>query len=199
MAKEKDKSKEKRKKNYDDLPKVLEGPVKGQPLSMRPDYGKGQVGPQDATMVKQIPVEDLENKLKPTNYDEPCPCQAPGGPELQEELVKEMSPEMGMMTILICPDCGTEGPFNMEPPAGIPLETRKLKCAKCSTKISFKGLVKTASGKYILAGSNSIKALTDRIRGIVRQGEIITWDLANDVSTTLDQICKMVGKDKSKD
>ena len=210
-------AKEKRKPDYDEkeIPKVLKGPVKaepkpiaGQPLRARPDYGEDPVGPpQDAAMMKDIPLQDISKKMpagKP-DYDmagaPPCGCHPPkaeGPGAVGEEVCMPGGPddEGGFVTILVCPDCGNEGPFNMAPPAGIPMEARKLKCAKCKTVIPFKGLVKTASGKYMLAGSGSIESLVDRIRGIVKQGTIITWDLAQDVNTTLDRICELTKRSK---
>jgi hypothetical protein len=193
----------KRKPDYDDVPKVLKGPVKGepaaQPLSIRPDYGEGQVGPA-AAMQKEIPVQDISQK---PDYDTgvPCPCQQPGGPPVSEEVCMPGEGDQGMLTILICPDCGTEGPFNMTPPPGVPMESRQLRCAKCLTRIPFKGLVRTASGRYKLAGADSIDALADRIRGFLKVGTILTWDICNDINTTLDRICKLQpprskGKDK---
>jgi hypothetical protein len=208
----KDKS---RKPDYDEkeIPKVLKGPVEppkedkpeavleGAPLRSRPDYGEDPVGPQEAAMVKDIPIKDLGDKPPVKDYDEPegCPCEEPqtGGPgELSEEVC---GPEEGMVTILVCPDCGNEGPFNMAPPAGIPMEARKLKCSSCKSDIPFIGIVKMASGKYVVAGTDSIKSLADRIRGIVKQGVIVTWDLAQDVSVSLDRICKLCDKGSKKD
>jgi hypothetical protein len=201
MAKEKDK---KRKPDYDDVPKVLKGPVKaepsGMPLQARPDYGKGQVGPvQDATMTKDIPLgQGAPPRILP-DYDSgiPCPCQQAGGSPLSEEVcVPRDDGGEGLITILVCPDCGTEGPFNLAPPQGVMVEARTLKCAKCQAKIPFRQLVKTASGRYVVAGSDSIEALTDRIRGLIRQGQVITWDMVSDVGATLDRICKLQSRTK---
>jgi hypothetical protein len=58
--------------------------------------------------------------------------------------------------------------------------------------------VKTASGKYVYAGT-SVEALIDRIRGLVKQGTIITWDIANDINVSLDGICKKLKSDSKKD
>lgn len=220
MAKEKDK---KRKPDYDDVPKVLKGPVKadpvkdvpsGHPLQMRPDYGKGQVGPQEAAMVKEIPMGesvgigtaspsqklDIRPATKPDYDSAPaCGCMGQGTPgPVSEEVSMPGEGGQGLITILVCPDCGTEGPFNMTPPPGIPMEARTLRCASCKAKIPFKGIVKTASGKYMVAGTDSIEALVDRIRSIVKQGVIVTWDLAADVNTTLDRICKIQKSSKGK-
>jgi hypothetical protein len=211
----KDKS---RKPDYDEkeIPKVLKGPVEppkedkpeavleGAPLRSRPDYGEDPVGPQEAAMMKDIPIKDLGKPPVLKDYDESegCPCQEPqtGGPEVGEEVCMPGQGDQGTITILVCPDCGNEGPFNMAPPAGIPMEARTLKCASCKSDIPFKGIVKTASGKYVVAGTDSIKSMADRIRGIVKQGVIVTWDLAQDVSVTLDRICKLCeGKKKDKD
>ena len=200
-------------KDYDevDVPKVLKGPVPSlQPLRSRKDYGEGE---GEGSMLKEIPLMDLsealeEKKSEPVmepltlpsmDYDdepcEPCTCKEEVPP-----LSEEVTMPNGKITILVCPECNNEGPFNIEPPPGMPIETRTLKCAKCSTVVVFKGLMKTASGKYVVA-CGDVKSLADRIRGLVRQGDIITWDIAQDVNTSLDKICDLVSKKdkKSKD
>ena len=207
MAKAKDK---KRKPDYDEkeIPKVLKGPVEApvedkpesivdigaQPLRARPDYMENPVGPQ-ATMVKEIPMQDLGKNKPPVlkDYDGPegCPCQdLPQGDseEVSEETV--MPGDEGMLTVLICPSCNNEGPFKMTPPPGISMEARTLKCAKCHTKIPFNKLIKTASGRYVVAGSNDIKSLISHIKGFLKVGNILTWDIINDINVSLDTICK---------
>ena len=86
----------------------------------------------------------------------------------------------------------------MSPPAGIPMEARKLKCAKCHTQIPFAGIVKTASGKFVVAGRDDVKSLISRIKGYLKVGSILTWDIINDINISLDTLCKKMDK-KDKD
>jgi hypothetical protein len=212
---EKTKSKDPKRKpqDYDEteIPKVLKKPIPpSEPLRARKDYG-------EASMLKEVkPIDLTKEPIKeegpivkaPADYDEPCPCmkkpedspcaKGPGAAPVSEEMVLPGAGGKGFITILVCPDCGTEGPFNMDGPEGIPMEARTLKCAKCKTVVGFKGLVKTASGKYVSAGS-SVEALVDRIRGLIKQGTVITWDIANDINVSLDGICKKIKESSRKE
>ena len=49
------------------------------------------------------------------------------------------------------------------------------------------------------ASSKDIDSLADRIRGLIRQGQIITWDIVQDVNTSLDQICNQTKKLKKQE
>ena len=219
-----------RKPDFDEkeIPKVLKGPVEpptedkpksesfGQPLRARPDYDEGQ-----AAMMKDIPLNingvgvgtqgpssnlDIESD-KPgvlQDYDEPecgpsCPCQGDQG-GITEEVAIEPGDGQGMVMVLICPDCGAEGPFNMTPPTGIPMEDRQLKCAKCQAKVPFKGIIKLASGKYVIAGRDDVKSLISHIKGYLKVGSILTWDIIHDIEISLDTLCKKFdGAKKDKD
>ena len=228
MAKDKKDTKRKPDYDEKEIPKVLSGPVEppaedkpdpksdpkpeifGQPLRSRPDYDEGQ-----AAIMKDIPLNingvGIGTQKSPSgldirpDYDQPepecepsCPCQGDQG-GVTEEVAIEPGDGKGMMMVLICPDCGAEGPFNMTPPAGIPMESRQLKCAKCQTKIPFKGIVKTASGKFVVAGRDDIKSLVSRIKGYLKVGSILTWDIINDINISLDTMCKKLDKTKDKD
>lgn len=205
---------EKRKPDYDeaDVPKVLKEPIAplSQPLRSRKDYGEN---PEEAAMVKDVPLEDMEQKehnvntppppmtdpgtvSEPINdYDTPpCGCIPPAlpnagqmnQPPVSEEVVMPASDE-GFITILVCPNCETEGPFNMNPPPGIPMEARKLKCAKCQTIIPYKAISKTASGKYMIVTAHCMDPHFKMLRKILKPGELSKGD-ASKASTTLDKI-----------
>lgn len=211
----------KRKPDYDEseVPKVLSEPIAppSQPLRSRKDYG------EEATMVKEVPMEDMEQKQKDINtppplppnavpdvvtelgtdilkkdYDAPpsCGCldlPAPPMPPMAphpvgEEVVMPTSDEDGgFMTILICPSCDNEGPFNMAPPPGIPMEARKLKCAKCQTIIPYKAISKTASGKYTVVTAHCMDPHFKTIRKLIKPGELSKGD-ASKAAAALDKI-----------
>ena len=135
----KDKPKKDRKPDYDEkeIPKVLKGPVEppadkpavepfGSPLRARPDYG-------EAGMIKEIPVKDVgqDSPAVPQDYDEPesecgpsCPCQGDQG-GVTEEVAVEPGDGQSMMMVLICPDCGNEGPIQYVPSCGYPDGSQK--------------------------------------------------------------------------
>ena len=227
MGKEKKDKKDRKPKDYDlpDVPKVLKGEVKPlsqQPLMMRKDYG----APEDAAMTKNIPIEDVEDKVKepgkgmkppmplamppatgPMDYDDPipggCGCDnapscgcgpkplpmPPENPAVSEEVVMPPDEDGGVITILVCPDCGTEGPFDMEPPPGIKPETRKLKCARCKTTIPLNLISKTASNKYEVKVSHCMDSEFKTIKKIVKSSEMESKD-ADRVVSALDKIYK---------
>jgi hypothetical protein len=178
-----------RKPDYDEatVPKVLKEPIAplSQPLSMRKDYG---ATPEEAAMVKEVPMEDI-GKTGPADYDEPpCGCSAPQPiPEpITEEVVPPMGEE-GVVTILVCPECENEGPFNMAPPQGIPLGSRKLKCAKCKTIIPMTTISKTASGKYTVVTAHCMDSQFKAIKKLVKPGELSKSD-ASKIVSSLDKI-----------
>lgn len=204
----KEKKDDKRKPDYDEkeVPKVLKGPIKPtaedaplQPLRSRKDYGEG-----DAAMVKDIPVKDIQDQqpsmgdlLKQQNpvkdYDEPpCGCMShptpfDGQPAVSEEVVLPSDEDGGFITILVCPDCGTEGPFDLNPPPGINPEGRKLKCARCKTIIPLNMISKTASNKYTLKTAHCMDPQFKIIKGIIKPGELSSKD-ADKAIKALDKI-----------
>jgi hypothetical protein len=131
------------------------------------------------------------------DYDTPpCGCLKPSTPPMtpmapppiSEEVVLPTSDEDGgFVTILICPDCGNEGPFNMTPPPGIPMEARRFKCAKCQTIIPYKAISKTASGKYTVVTAHCMDPHFKTIRKLVKPGELSKGD-ASKAITALDKI-----------
>jgi hypothetical protein len=216
------KEKKERKRDYDDkdVPKVLKGPVKLppeeaplQPLRSRRDYGEGPQ-PADATMVKDIPVQDLKKQepmgIPPSmggaippppsqpmpikDYDDPsCGCSPPpmspmNQPAVSEEVVLPAPDEDGgFITILVCPDCGTEGPFDLNPPPGINPEGRKLKCARCKTIIPLNMISKTASNKYTVKTAHCMDPQFKAIKSMVKPGELSSGD-ADKIIKALDKI-----------
>jgi hypothetical protein len=202
------KDKKERKPDYDEkkVPKVLQGPVKDaplQPLRSRRDYGEG-----DAAMVKDIPVKDIQDQepsMSPPmggplpisqpvkDYDEPsCGCMPPpplpNQPAVSEEvMLPSPDEEGGLVAILVCPDCGTEGPFDLNPPPGIKPEGRKLKCARCKTIIPLNMISKTASNKYTLKTAHCMDPQFKTIRGIIKPGELSSGD-ADKARKALDKI-----------
>jgi hypothetical protein len=198
---DKDKKKDpERKPDYDDkdIPKVLKGKIPEGPLSPlrnRKDYGG------DGAMMKEISPKDLSKEpvkepapVVKGDYDDIsthplCPCQGKppeNNTSISEELMLPDDKGKGFMSILVCPDCGNEGPFNIVPPQEVPVEDRKLKCAKCETVVGFKGLVKIASGKYVVA--HCMDPQFDRIKGLLKPDTILTKDLVGDILATLDKI-----------
>ena len=200
-----------------EVPKVLKGPVKPapedaplQPLRSRRDYGEG-----DATMAKDIPMQNIEEKgqgqgpmgmppptldspLAPPqpmkDYDDPsCGCMTPPiapmkQPAVSEEVVLPSDDEEGgFITILVCPDCGTEGPFDFNPPPGIDPEKRKLKCARCKTIIPLNMISKTASNKYVLKTAHCMDHQFKAIKSILKPGELSSGD-ADKARKALDKI-----------
>jgi hypothetical protein len=192
MAKDKKKDPDRKPKDYDekDIPKVLKGPIS--PLGIRKDYGEAE-----ADMLKELPNTPPPVVQVPIDYDSGCPCQ-----ECQDQAVspvtEETCPSEEEVSILVCPNCGTEGPFQPKPPEGVPLEVRSLKCAKCKTSIKFNSIVKTASGKYVTAGSRDVQSLVDRIRGLIKLGQVMSWDIVNDINISLDEIVKKSKEKNSK-
>jgi len=223
MGENKKDKKDRKPKDYDipDVPKVLKGKVEPgsqQPLMMRKDYG----APEEAAMTKNIPLEDVEDKVKgmgpgmgmkppmplamppasgPMDYDDPVPggCGCKGtpaplpmpelNPAVSEEVVMPSDEDGGVITILVCPDCGTEGPFDMEPPPGTKPETRKLKCARCKTIIPLNLISKTASNKYEVKVSHCMDSEFKTIKKIVKSSEMESKD-ADRVVSALDKIYK---------
>jgi hypothetical protein len=132
----------------------MEGPTS--PLRARKDYDAPLS--QEAAMIKDIP--------EPLSYDTPVCDEPPAGKIPGVPMGSgPHGPRTGLgprgmgpkglggppepLAILICPTCDQEGGFPLEPPPGIPMATRVLKCAMCDNEIRFGALTKTASdGKY---------------------------------------------------
>jgi hypothetical protein len=188
-------------------------PLAGQPLRARRDYGEAPQ-PSDAAMVKSIPMEEqgipepkaMDMPPAPPavpikDYDAPPPCGCLGTPspqippmdiphEVSEEIVMPSTDEdEGIVTILVCPDCGTEGPFDMDPPPGIDPLKRKLKCAYCKTIIPLNMISKTASNKYEVKTAHCMDSQFKAIKNLVKPGELSSAD-ADNIIGALDKIYK---------
>jgi hypothetical protein len=175
-------------------------PLAGQPLRARRDYGESPQ-PSDAAMVKDIPMDVSPPPLpiEVKDYDSPPPpCGCLGTPaspisptdmphEVSEEVV--MPSDEGIVTILVCPDCGTEGPFDMNPPPGIDPLKRKLKCARCKTIIPLNTISKTASNKYEVKTAHCMDSQFKTIKNLVKPGELSSAN-ADKILEALDKIYK---------
>lgn len=183
-------------------------PLAGQPLRSRRDYGEAPSEapkPSEAAMIKSIPPEGVEvspmqspdTLIKDYDTMPPCGClkntlpQIPpmdAPQEVSEEVVMPSSDDdEGIVTILVCPDCGTEGPFDMNPPPGIDPLKRKLKCAKCQTIIPLNMVSKTASNKYELKTARCMDPQFKIIKKLVKPGELSGGD-ADAILKAIDKI-----------